>query len=155
MALLRKFFDQLTIEITPNLPYQTVGKFTGPYPADGFFSKQPFQFFQQIIFIYKILEQGGMKIGLQDAIGTIHIAKGTEVQNFITAALIGTRTRALSDERPSVLRYVKGLFPGMNRIIGTKKRMKHFLWIRDNLRRNLQSILDRADFRVIKNLRVN
>lgn len=77
------------------------------------------------------------------------------MQNFIAAALIFTRAGAISNESPPILRYIKDLLSSMDRIIGTKKRMKHFLWIRDNFRRNLQPGLDRADFRVINNLRVN
>ena len=92
---------------------------------------------------------------MQNAIGAIHRAKGADVQNFIAATLIRPRAGATSNERSFVLRYVKGLFPSMDRVIGTKKGMKHFLWIRDNFRRNLQPGFDSVDFGVIKNLSVN
>ena len=39
-----------------------------------------------------------MKITLQDAVCTIHGAEGTDVKNLISAAGIGSRTRAFFDE---------------------------------------------------------
>jgi hypothetical protein len=38
--------------------------------------------------IYKILKDGWMEIGLQDAIGTIHVTKGADVQDLIIATRI-------------------------------------------------------------------
>jgi len=77
------------------------------------------------------------------------------MQNLIAAALIRSCAGAISNEGSSVLRYIKDLLSCMDRIIGTKKRMKQLLWIRDNFRRNLQSGLDRVNFRAMKNLRIN
>jgi hypothetical protein len=52
--------------------------------------------------VYKILKNGRVKISLQNAIGAIHIAKGTDVQNLIIATGIVTCARALFYESPLV-----------------------------------------------------
>ena len=44
------------------------------------------QFGKQIVMIHKKLAYGRMKIGLQDAVCTIHGAEGADVKNLISAA---------------------------------------------------------------------
>jgi hypothetical protein len=45
--------------------------------------------------VYKILENGRVKVGLQNAIAAIHMTETANVQNLIIAAGIMTGSRAL------------------------------------------------------------
>lgn len=78
-----------------------------------------------------------MKIGLQNAVRTIHIAKRTDMQDFIAAASIGACSGAISNERAPIACQIKDLLACPHRIIGTEQCMKYILWIGDDFGRNL------------------
>ena len=44
--------------------------------------------------IYKILKNGRMEIGLQNAIGTVHMTERADMQDLIITTRIVTRARA-------------------------------------------------------------
>ena len=58
-----------------------------------------------------------MEIGLQDAIGTIHTAKRSHVQNLIAAAIVFPSSGAGFDKGPFVFAQYQSLFPPGDRII--------------------------------------
>ena len=58
-----------------------------------------------------------MKIGLQDAVGTIHGAEGAHMKDHIIAAGIMAGAGALPDERTPVPIQEQHLFSLLNRII--------------------------------------
>ena len=57
-----------------------------------------------------------MKIGLQDAIRTVHVTESSDVQNLVPAAGICSGARAILNESASVIGKKEHLFTPFDRI---------------------------------------
>lgn len=66
--------------------------------------------------IYKILQYGWMEIGLQDAIGTVHMTESADMQNLIITTGIVTCARTLFKKSAPVMRQVKDFFALLYRV---------------------------------------
>ena len=98
MVLGAKNRHQLSGNIGPQIPNQTVGELSGADSMDSIAVKNPVKLPQHVAVIDKILQQRRMEIGLQNAVSAVHVTVSTDVQNFITAAGISARARASFDE---------------------------------------------------------
>jgi hypothetical protein len=66
--------------------------------------------------VYEILEDGRVKIGLQNTIGAIHMTESANVQDLIVAAGIMTGSRAFLKKCAAVTGQVKGFLALLYRI---------------------------------------
>jgi len=57
-----------------------------------------------------------MEIGLQNAIGTIHMTEGADVQDLIIATRIMACARALFKKSPPVMGQIKDFFALLDRV---------------------------------------
>ena len=60
--------------------------------------------------IYKILKNGWMEIGLQNAIGAVHMTESADMQDLIITTPIVTRARAAFKKSAPVTGQVKDFF---------------------------------------------
>lgn len=105
-----KAVDQPGGEIGPLFPDQAVGEFAGADAAQLRCLQMPVQLRHQVVVIDKELEDGRMKIALEDAVGAIHGAIGADVQNLIAAADILPGAGALLEKSAFVAGQQEGLF---------------------------------------------
>jgi len=80
-------------------------------------SESPVQFSREVVPVDKIGQDRWMKVRLQDTIGAVHPAEGTDMKDHVSAAGIGAGSRALSDKSPHIARQQQDLFAFFNGIV--------------------------------------
>jgi len=103
------------------------------------------QFPYKIIVIDKILQQGRVKIGLQDAVRTIHHAEGSQVEYLVAATGVGPCAGAIFDEGPIVSGQQKHAFTPADRIGIGGDQIEYILDIINDFDRSFVTGLKRQD----------